>query len=346
MAKVLVGLSGGVDSAVVAAMLKQQGHEVYGYTLKLLEATSEDSEGCCTFKDIRDARLICDKMGIEYLVTNWKQYFKKNIIDKYIQGAREGIAYNPCVSCNSTVKLPVLVAVANHFGCDYVATGHYARVKNGRITKAKNSKKDQSYFLWETPPHLVERFLFPLGEFESKDDTRSLARQFGLHVADKKDSTDLCFLEGGTKEVFLAKHGIDTENSPGDFVDSAGGVIGRHNGYARFVRGQRAGIGGTSTPRYVLNVLPASNRVVVGSREQASNATIRLGGSRMDYAGDTTLLTAVLRYQSSPVPVEAIRCLPDGGAEVSLGTPVFGAAAGQSCVFYRDDEVVGGGIIV
>lgn len=345
MAKVLVGLSGGVDSAVVAALLKQQGHEVYGYTLKLLEATSEDSEGCCTFKDIRDARLICDKMGIEYLVTNWKQHFKKNIIDKYVQGARDGIAYNPCVACNSTVKLPVLVAVANHFGCDYVATGHYARVQNGRIARAKNLKKDQSYFLWETPTHLVDRFLFPLGEFDSKEDTRAMAREFGLHVADKKDSTDLCFLEGGTKDAFLAKHGINTETNSGEFIDSTGTVVGKHNGFAHYVTGQRASIGGASSPRYVLNVLPASNHVVVGSREQASTTNVRLGASRMDYAGDVKDITAVLRYHSSPVPVEAIRCLPDGTTELTLGVPVFGAAAGQSCVFYRGEEVVGGGTI-
>lgn len=346
MSKVLVGMSGGTDSAVAIALLKRQGHEVYGYTLKLLEATSEESEGCCTFKDIRDAKIVCDQMGIEYLVTNWKQVFKKNIIDKYVQGAREGIAYNPCVSCNSTVKIPVLVAVANHFGCDYVATGHYARIKNGKIAKAFNAAKDQSYFLWETPTHLVDRIMFPLGEFTSKDDTRALAREFGLHVADKKDSTDLCFLEGGTKEVFLAKHGINTESNPGDFIDSTGAVIGRHNGYARFVTGQRASIGGTGTPRYVLNVLPSSNRVVVGTRDQASTRTLRLNNHRIDFNGDVTGITAVLRYHSAPITVEAIRSLDEGAAvEVTLANDVFGVAAGQSCVFYQDDVVMGGGVI-
>jgi tRNA-specific 2-thiouridylase len=341
MAKVLVGLSGGVDSAVTAALLKRQGHEVYGYTLKLLEATSEDSEGCCTFKDIRDARMVCDKMGIEFLVTNWKAHFKKNIIDRYVQGIKDGVTYNPCVSCNSTVKMPVLVAVANHFGCDYVATGHYARVQNGRIARGKNGKKDQSYFLWETPTHLVSRFLFPLGDFDSKDDTRSLAREFGLHVAEKRDSTDLCFFEGGTKDQFLARNGVDSV--PGSFVDTDGKNLGTHTGHTNYVPGQRAGIGGGQR-RYVLKVIPATNQVVVGSHADVLTNKVILRDTRIDFADDLTGVTAVLRYHSSPVTVEAIRPLGDR-LEVSLGASVFGAAPGQSCVFYHGDEVVGGGVI-
>ena len=340
MAKVLVGLSGGVDSAVVAALLKQQGHEVFGYTLKLLETTSEESEGCCTFKDIRDARMVCDQMGIEYLVTNWKQQFKKNVIDRYLDGAKQGIAYNPCVTCNSTIKLPVLAAVANHFGCEYIATGHYARVNNGRITKAKNLKKDQSYFLWETPASVVSRLIFPLGDFDSKDDTRALAREFGLHVANKKDSTDLCFLGGGTKEEFLERNNV--VSSGGNFVDTDGKVVGKHDGYTKYVTGQRAGIGGGT--RYVLDVVHSTGNIVVGSREQASVRSINLRNARIDFNGSVENITAVTRYHSSPVTVEAIT----GSGEdynVTLCDSVFGAAKGQSCVFYRGDEVVGGGII-
>jgi len=343
MAKVLVGLSGGVDSAVVAALLKQQGHEVYGYTLKLLETLdSDEGEGCCTFKDIRDARMVCDKMGIEYLVTNWKQVFKKNVIDRYLEGAKQGIAYNPCVTCNSTIKLPVLAAVANHFGCEYIATGHYARVRNGRITKARNLKKDQSYFLWETPAAVVSRLLFPLGDFDSKDDTRALAREFGLHVADKKDSTDLCFLGGGTKQEFLDRN--DVVSSSGDFVDVDGNVVGRHNGFTKYVTGQRASVGGSGGSRYVLNVVPSTGNVVVGSREQASTRNMFLTNARIDFEGDVNGVVAVTRYHSSPVTVEAIRA-SENGLHVTLGSAVFGAAKGQSCVFYRGDEVVGGGVI-
>jgi tRNA-specific 2-thiouridylase len=341
MAKVLVGLSGGVDSAVVAALLKQQGHEVYGYTLKLLEATSEDSEGCCTFKDIRDARMICDQMGIEYLVTNWKQQFKEKVIDRYIDGAKQGIAYNPCVTCNSTIKLPVLAAVANHFGCQYIATGHYARVSNGRITKAKNLKKDQSYFLWETPASVVSRLIFPLGDFDGKDDTRALAREFGLHVADKKDSTDLCFLGGGTKQEFLERNNV--VSSGGNFVDVDGKVVGKHNGYTKYVSGQRAGIGG-GNPRYVLDIVRSSGNVVVGSREQASTRDLFLTNARIDFEVGGEEITAVTRYHSFPVTIEAISS-DNGGVNVTLRDAVFGAARGQSCVFYRGDEVIGGGII-
>lgn len=340
MAKILVGLSGGVDSAVVAAILKQQGHEVFGYTLKLLETTSEDSEGCCTFKDIRDARMVCDQMGIEYIVTNWKQQFKKSVVDRYVEGAKQGITYNPCVTCNSTIKLPVLAAVANHFGCEYIATGHYARVTNGRITRAKNLKKDQSYFLWETPASVVSRLMFPLGDFDSKDDTRALAREFNLHVAEKKDSTDLCFL-GGTKQEFLERNGV--VSSSGNFVDIDGKVVGKHNGYTKYVAGQRAGIAGNGNARYVLNTVYSSGNVVVGTREQASSRSLFLTNARID-PKVVKNIAAVVRYHASPVAVEAIRS-SDEGVNVTLGEAVFGAAKGQSCVFYSGDEVVGGGVI-
>ena len=282
----------------------------------------------------------CDQMGIEYLVSNWKQQFKKNVIDRYIDGAKQGIAYNPCVTCNSTIKLPVLAAVANHFGCEYIATGHYARVNNGRITKAKNLKKDQSYFLWETPASVVSRLIFPLGDFDSKDDTRALAREFGLHVANKKDSTDLCFLGGGTKEEFLERNNV--VSSGGNFVDTDGKVVGKHNGYTKYVTGQRAGIGGGT--RYVLDVVHSTGNVLVGTREQASVRSINLRNARIDFNGSVENVTAVIRYHSSPVTVEAIT----GSGEdynVTLRDPVFGAAKGQSCVFYQGDEVVGGGII-
>lgn len=343
MAKILVGLSGGVDSAVVAALLKRQGHEVFGYTLKLLETLDNDEgEGCCTFKDIRDARMICDQMGIEYLVTNWKQQFKKNVIDRYLDGAKQGIAYNPCVTCNSTIKLPVLAAVANHFGCEYIATGHYARVSNGRISKAKNLKKDQSYFLWETPASVVSRLIFPLGDFDSKDDTRALAREFGLHVADKKDSTDLCFLGGGTKEEFLERNNV--VSSGGNFVDTDGKVVGQHNGYTKYVSGQRANISGAAAARYVLNVVPSKGNVVVGSRDQATTKNLFLTNARIDFNLGVDKVTAVTRYHSSPVTVEAITS-SDGGVNVTLRDSVFGVAKGQSCVFYCGDEVVGGGVI-
>ena len=343
MAKILVGLSGGVDSAVVAAILKRQGHEVFGYTLKLLETFDNDkSEGCCTFKDIRDARMICDQMGIEYLVTNWKQQFKKNVIDRYLDGAKQGITYNPCVTCNSTIKLPVLAAVANHFGCEYIATGHYARVNNERIARAKNLKKDQSYFLWETPSSVVSRLIFPLGDFDSKDDTRALAREFGLHVASKKDSTDLCFLNGGTKEEFLERNNV--VSSGGNFVDIDGKVVGKHEGFTKYVAGQRASVVGNGQRRYVLNIVPSTGNIVVGSRGQASSRFVSLRNARIDFEGNVEGVAAVLRYHSEPVPVEAIT----GSGEdyqITLKNAVFGVAKGQSCVFYRGEEVVGGGVI-
>lgn len=342
MSKILVGLSGGVDSAVVAALLKQQGHEVYGYTLKLLETTTDESEGCCTFKDIRDASMVCDKLGIEYLVSNWKQQFKKNVIDRYVEGAKRGAVYNPCVTCNSTIKLPVLAAVANHYGCEYIATGHYARVTNGRITKAKNLKKDQSYFLWETPASVISRLILPLGNFDSKDNTRMLAHEFNLHIANKKDSTDLCFLGGGTKQEFLERSGV--VSSSGNFVDTSGKIVGRHNGYTKYVSGQRSGMVRGGSHLYVLNVVHSSGNVVVGTREQTSSRIFSLRNARIDFKGDVKDIMAVTRYHSVPVPVEAITVTGEG-VDITLRESVFGIASGQTCVFYCGDEVVGGGMI-
>lgn len=348
MAKILVGLSGGVDSAVTAALLKRQGHEVLGYTLKLLEqeSTNNSDGGCCSFKDIRDARMVCDKMGIEYLVTNWRDTFKKNVIDRYVEGAKDGITHNPCVTCNSTIKLPVLVAVANHFGCDYVATGHYARVSpdGQRVVRARNAAKDQSYFLWETPTHLLSRIMFPLGEFESKDDTRALAREFGLHVAEKRDSTDLCFLGGGTKQEFLARSGV--QSSPGSFLSPDGASLATHTGYTKYVPGQRAPLGGPGGPKYVLRVIPSSGGVVVGTREQGLTTIVALRDTRMPQEGDLSGMVAVLRYHSTPVTVKALRGLGgDGLASLELADPVFGVSPGQSCVFYKNDEIAGGGVV-
>lgn len=348
--KILVGMSGGVDSAVVAALLKRDGHEVFGYTLKLLETTKGDeSEGCCTFKDIRDAQMVCDTIGIEYLVTNWKKVFKTNVIDQYVAGAKEGIAYNPCVTCNSTVKLPVLFAVANHLHCDMVATGHYARIKNGRIARAANLAKDQSYFLWEADPKILERFVFPLGDIPSKDDTRKLAEEFGLtSVSKKKDSHDLCFFEGGTKTEFLEKH---IPPATGKFVDnSTGKVVGTHEGFSNFVPGQRAKIAGSSSPRFVLKVLPSSNEVLVGSKEDAGVTEVIINRSRIVSGATDIPLWGVMRYRGVPAPIKAIRPLPgdldNSRMVVEFQEMVFGVSPGQSLVFYgEDDTVFGGGVI-
>lgn len=340
-------MSGGVDSAVVAAMLNQQGYEVLGYTLKLLEEENGDNSGCCSFKDIRDATMVCGDIGIDHIVQNWKQVFKKDVIDRYVSGAKAGITYNPCVTCNSSVKLPVLVAVANHFGCEYVATGHYARVRDGKILRAVNLEKDQSYFLWNTPSHLLNRFLFPLGDIPSKTDTRSLARSFNLHVADKKDSTDLCFLANTTKEQFLEKHGVPSVE--GTFIDASNGaILGKHKGYTRYVLGQRANIGGAGQPRYVLDIIPNTNKIIVGNQNQGRSSSLMLADARMTLPGDLSDLTAVIRYHSPSASVKAISCFSNdhipSGIFLELDRPVH-AARGQSCVIYNGDEVVGGGII-
>lgn len=365
MSKVLVGMSGGVDSAVAAAILKSEGHEVVGLTLKLLEYSCDDSPGCCTASDIIDATRACDSIGIEHVVISRKVAFKSQVIDPFLELHKQGVYTNPCVTCNAYVKAPQLLDIADHMGFDYIATGHYANRSacGNYIVRGNDRSKDQSYFLWDLPPSAIGRLLLPLGTY-TKAETRKLAKSFALKVATKKDSTDLCFLEGKSRREFLTKHGVGTE--AGNVVDSAtGAVLGTHNGLARFSPGQRYGVDTkTGKPRYVLNVLPSSNTVQLGPIEETFTSSVRVQGLRIrcpDRSLNGMPLTAVCRYSSkqSPVPVIEISGVTmlelddgDDGPEflptVMFDRPINGVANGQSIVLYdeTDGAVVGGGTIV
>ena len=346
--KVLIGLSGGVDSAVAATLLKQQGYEVIGVTLKLLEYTNEESIGCCTAADVIDATRVCDTVGVEHLVISRKKSFKQKIIDTYLDGHRQGVFHNPCITCNTTIKLPSLFEIADHMGIPYVATGHYARIENGLIKRAKDLSKDQSYFLWETPPEQINRLLFPLGEY-TKTEVRELARKFGLRVADKKDSTNLCFLEGGTKEEFMERHNVGTEQ--GEIIDNqTGTVLGHHAGYSKYVPGQRTGIGASASgkPRYVLRVIPSTNQVVVGTKEEAASNVASIRNARWINGSPSTLLRGICRYgQKENLPDVQITSCNEDNWTVKFNTDIHGIASGQSLVLYdTNDCVVGGGFLV
>lgn len=345
--KILVGMSGGVDSAVVAALLASQNNEVVAYTLKLLETFSVDDEeqnsGCCSFEDIRDATRVCDKIGgIFHVVQNWKHQFFQKVIAPYIQGAASGTTTNPCITCNSEIKIPVLVAVANQMGCEKVATGHYARIKNGKIARAANLKKDQSYFLWNLTSDIISRLVFPLGEVTDKQNTRDMATKFNLHIAAKKDSTDLCFLRGGTKEQFLSENGVNSTS--GSFVDTEGKTVGTHKGYTKYVPGQKTGL---AQAKYVLRVVPETNTIVVGDKETNGVTTVTISQARWVDGIKPSLdaLEGVCRYHQAPVGIKSITENPDTNTwTVEFNAPVFGITSGQHLVFYQDDCVMGGGI--
>ena len=347
--KILVGMSGGVDSAVVAAILAKQGHEVTAYTLKLLESFSDDEDnnsGCCSFEDIKDATRVCDKIGgISHIVQNWKSQFFQKVITPYINGAKEGVTTNPCITCNSSIKIPVLMAVAAKLGCSKVATGHYARVSsNGKIKRAINLKKDQSYFLWDLTPDIISRLVFPLGEVTDKQDTRELAREFNLHISEKKDSTNLCFLKGGTKEEFLKENGVVSE--PGNFVSVNGTVLGKHQGYTKYVPGQRTGLNSSNGARFVLNVVPETNTIVVGDKTTDGVSTVTINNAKWVDGTKPVVdtLEGVCRYHSAPVGIKSIIENSDNTWTVEFNTPVFGITKGQHLVFYQDDCVMGGGV--
>jgi len=350
MAKILVGISAGTDSSTVLALLKSQGHEVTGCLLKLhIGNTVEDvcdiesgsAKTCCTQKDVIEAAKICEKLGVNFIVQSWKDLFEKKVVNPYIEGLKNGINLNPCVDCNTNIKIPALCAIAAHLGYDYVATGHYARIQNGKIARAVNVAKDQSYFLYNVPQEFISHLMFPLGGIDSKETVREMARNFGLgSVAEKEESMNLCFTPNG-KETFLSKHGF--EISKGNMTTIDGEILGKHNGFWNFVPGQRARLSGVDKPRYVLNVIPSTNTVVVGTKEEISTKFVKIRNCRIDFNGGE--IEAVLRYHGNPVKVSDIENNGDNTYTVKLENEVFGVSAGQSLVFYENDVVVGGGII-
>lgn len=343
MQKVVVGLSGGVDSAVAAGLLREQGWDVQGVTLKLLEYSSDEAPGCCTATDIFDANKTCSTLNVEHLVISRKKAFSSMVIQPYLEGLSSGINVNPCVSCNNTVKLPTLLEVASHLGIAHVATGHYARKHNGLLMRATDRSKDQTYFLWELTPDLIERLLFPLGEL-TKTKVRELASKFGLSVANKQDSVDLCFLEGGTKADFAEKHGVGVV--PGEIRDTDGNLLGTHEGISKFTPGQRVRIPGSSTQRYVLKVV--GNDILAGTKEETRTNKISLRNVVWHIDPDFSApIELMCRYGQRDIPtVERIEPAEDGTTTVYLNSPVSGIAPGQSGVFYQNDCVIGGGFFV
>lgn len=343
MQKVVVGLSGGVDSAVAAGLLREQGWDVQGVTLKLLEYSSDEAPGCCTATDIFDANKTCSTLNVDHLVISRKKAFTSKVIQPYLDGLSSGVNVNPCVSCNNTVKLPTLLEVASHLGITHVATGHYARKRKGLLMRAVDLTKDQTYFLWELTPNLVDRLLFPLGEL-TKTEVRDLASKFGLSVANKQDSVDLCFLEGGTKAEFAEKHGIGV--SPGEIRDVQGNVLGTHEGVSKFTPGQRVRISGMTTQRYVLKVI--GNDILAGTKEETKTDKVYLRDVVWHVDPDPSKpLEIMCRYGQRDIPtVRKVDLIADGVNVVHLNSLVSGIAPGQSGVFYQDDCVVGGGFFV
>lgn len=347
MDRVVVGLSGGVDSSVAAAVLHDRGFEVVGVTLWLMKG-----KGQCCSEGMVDAASICEQLGISHHIVDTRGRFQENIVDYLVLGYEAGITPLPCSQCNRAVKFaPMLDYARSEFGIDRIATGHYARLRydatsdRHQLLRAVDRNKDQSYFLYDLSQDILAATLFPLGE-QTKDETRRIAERFRLSTAAKPDSQDLCLVEAhGSMQAFLDRY---IAPKAGEIVDLDGRVLGTHQGVHHYTIGQRKGLGvAAAEPLYVVKLDPVMNRVVVGNRESAGSD--RAAVARVNWVSispPTAPFTAEVqvRYRSSPVPAQI---LPLEGDLVQLrfADSQFGITPGQAAVFYRGELLLGGGIL-
>ena len=336
--RVLVGLSGGVDSAVAAHLCAEQGLEVVAVTLKLWADQEGDGErSCCSPQAVLGARALAHGLGLPHVTLDVEDRFRAAVVGDYLSEHVAGRTPNPCVRCNGFVRFDAMLALAGRLGAGALATGHYARIaeddEGPLLTRAADRDKDQSYMLAGLRPELLGRLRFPLGDL-TKPEVREIARRAGLSVAEKRESQDLCFLAGTSRERFLARHAA-VRDTPGDVVDTGGRVLARHGGQHRFTVGQRKGLGiAAGEPLYVVSKDAAANRVVVGPRAQLATHTVPLAGTVL-HRDDTCVDRVKLRYRSEPVRCRVV------GAEIVLDEPAAGVAPGQTACLMDGDRVVG-----
>ncbi len=354
--RVLVAMSGGVDSAVAALRERESGAEVIAITLELWSDPANDGErSCCSADAVRTARALAHSLGIPHLTVDLRERFREGVVGPFLAGYAEGRTPNPCVRCNGEVRIEPMVRIAERLGARGLATGHYARLRDdgeGRLLASADPAKDQTYMLAGLPTEILERIRFPLGEL-TKPRVREIAAEAGLAVAGRAESQDLCFLSGVGKAGFLARHG-GLEEREGEIVDRSGNVLGRHSGHHNFTVGQRRGIGlAAADPLYVLATEAASNRVVVGSERDLEVSTVRVRDAIL-HRPASRVREVKLRYRGRPFGC-AIRAggtdgdpVPAGRHDelrIELDPPVRAAAPGQTAVFCDGDLVVGHGTV-
>ena len=345
MEKILVGMSGGVDSSVCASVLAQKGYSVSGVTLALL------GENLASSQNIKDAKAVCDRLSIEHYAIDLSEDFKKFVIDYFVNEYIEGKTPNPCIACNKNIKFGKMLKIAKEMGFSKIATGHYARVEyqNGRylLKKAKDISKDQSYVLYCLSQEQLSSVEFPLGEY-TKPQVRGIAQNNGFVNANKKDSQDICFVPDGDYASFIEKT-ANFVSSTGDYINRQGEKIGEHKGVIHYTIGQRKGLGvAFGHPVFVISKNAETNRVVLGEQEELFYKSVLVKDVNFipfDELKGSLNVTAKLRYNQIPQPA-VIKKTEDGNVLITFNEPQRAPSPGQAAVFYDGDIVVGGGIIV
>lgn len=354
--KVVVGMSGGVDSSVAAYLLKEQGYDVIGVTMQIWEdeeqQRTEENGGCCGLSAVDDARRVADRLEIPYYVMNFKQEFQEKVVDYFVEEYLAGRTPNPCIACNRYVKWESLLKRSMEIGADYIATGHYARIAklpNGRfaIRNSVTARKDQTYALYNLTQFQLAHTLMPIGEYE-KDQVRRIAQEAGLPVAAKPDSQDICFVPDGDYAAFLKKKAGERMPGEGDFVTRDGTVLGKHKGITHYTIGQRKGLGlSMGEPVFVSELRPKTNQVVVGEEPQVFKKELlcdHLNFMGMEDLEEPRRVWAKVRYAHKGQWCRIERQGRDL-IRVEFEEPVRAITPGQAVVFYEGEYVLGGGII-
>ena len=352
--KVVIGMSGGVDSSVAAYLLQEQGYEVIGITLKVWDSDDPDyvekEGGCCSISSVDDARRVADNLNIPYYVLNFKELFKTKVIDNFIDEYIDGRTPNPCVACNKYIKFDELLQRAIALGADYVATGHYARVgKEGDrylLKTATDNKKDQTYALYNLTQYQLEHTLMPCADY-TKAEIREIAQKIGLEVFNKKDSEEICFIPDNDHGSYI-KRALPNKVKEGNFVDKKGNILGKHKGIVYYTIGQRKGLGiALGIPMFVTDIIPWNNQVVLGSEDDIFKRELiakDINFIPFDKLTEEMIIGAKIRYSAKPSKARIVP-LEDNRIKVIFDEKVRAITKGQSVVFYQGDIVVGGGII-
>ena len=351
--RVLLGMSGGIDSTVSAMLLLEQGYDVVGVTFRTYDSMKESclakEKGCCTIDSIMEAKRNAERLGFEHHVVDFRETFKRCVIQNFIDEYMAGRTPNPCVLCNSHIKWGELMRVADEMRCDYIATGHYARIeeRDGHfyLATAADIKKDQTYFLWMLTEEQLRRTIFPLGNY-TKDQVREIARSHGYEkLATKRESQEICFVPDDDYRSFLRANVPDYNERvrAGEYVDKNGNVLGFHQGYVNYTIGQRKGLGiALGHPAYITHIDPETNRITLGTNDDMYATELKFRPiSDVRYPISNSPIMAKVRYRTQAVPatIKNEGCL-------EFATPVWGVTPGQSVVLYQDNLVIGGGIII